>query len=82
MVSEKGRDLDSGLSSAKLRACGEEHNPCAMATLLAATRRSERWVSHFSVLHINDDEGWYVHERMNSNAQSSGSASCPTDFAC
>ncbi|OKP39102.1 hypothetical protein BJP22_14540 [Aeromonas veronii] len=47
MVSEKGRDLDSGRSSAKFRACGEEYTPCAMVTLLAATQRSERWVSQF-----------------------------------
>lgn len=48
MVSEKGRDSALRRSSAKLRAYGEEHNPCAMVTLLVATRRSEKWVSHFS----------------------------------
>ena len=50
MVSEKGRGLDSGRSSAKLRAYGDGHTPCGIATLLAATRRSERWVSHFTIL--------------------------------
>ena len=36
--------------SAKLRACGEGHTPCGIATLLAATQREERWVSYFSLL--------------------------------
>ena len=47
-----GGGSNSGRSSAKLRAYGEEYTPCAMATLLVATRRSERWESHFSVIGI------------------------------
>lgn len=42
MVSDKGRDLDSGRRSAKLRACGEEYTPCVIATLLAAMQHAER----------------------------------------
>jgi hypothetical protein len=53
MVIEKGRGLYFGLSLTKLRAYGEEYTPCGIATLLAVTRRSERWVSHFSPMILN-----------------------------
>ena len=41
MVSEKGRGLALRRRAAKRRAYGEEHTPCGIATLLAATWRSE-----------------------------------------
>ena len=50
MVSEKGRGLALRRRAAKRRAYGEEHTPCGIATLLAATWRSEGGCPIFPLL--------------------------------